>query len=269
MTPPNERPNLLLITTDQQRWDTIAAAGHGHVLTPHLNWLCDTGIRYARAYADCPVCAPSRATIMTGQHAWHHGQVANAGAHSPMATRPTLPGLLTAAGYQTRGQGKMHFEPPRAHYGFESMEILPDYYRWVSRQPGVSAPLDHGLGQNEMEPCFSTVPEAYGATRWSVGRSIDFLETRDPTRPFFLWTSIAKPHPPFDAEKKFWDLYDGLPLPEPVTGDWSSQPDDVPAALRHPTWKLNNIHRFSPEVQRSVRRAYFACITQIDYTLGH
>ena len=59
---PAERPNVLLITTDQQRFDTIHAAGNDAIFTPHLNWLCDTGIRFSRGYTDCPVCAPARAT---------------------------------------------------------------------------------------------------------------------------------------------------------------------------------------------------------------
>ena len=128
---PTDRPNLLLITTDQQRFDTIHAAGNGSIFTPHLNWLCDTGVRYTSAYADCPACAPSRATIMTGLHGHSHGQTGN-DRTTPMAGRPTLPTLLTAAGYQTRAVGKMHFHPVRAHYGFEHMEILPDYYRQVA-----------------------------------------------------------------------------------------------------------------------------------------
>jgi arylsulfatase A-like enzyme len=113
------QPNILLITTDQQRFDTIAAAGNGSIYTPHLNWLCDEGVRYGRAYSDCPICIPGRVTIMTGQHGWTHGTVVNSGARLPLRDWPTLPGVLTERGYQTRGQGKMHFTPARTHYGFE------------------------------------------------------------------------------------------------------------------------------------------------------
>lgn len=268
MSTASERPNLLLITTDQQRFDTIHAAGNQAIFTPHLNWLCDTGIRFSRAYADTPVCAPSRATIMTGLHAYHHGQTTNTSSTSPMARLPTLPGLLTRGGYQTRLIGKAHFHPVRARYGFEHAEILPDYYRWIARQPNAAPPKDHGVGENEMEPVFSTTEERFTQTHWVVERAIDFLETRDDTAPFFLWMSFGKPHPPFDPLARYWNLYDGIDMPEPVFGDWSRAPDAIPAGFMQPTWHLNNAQRFSPAQLRAVRRAYYACITQIDYNLG-
>ena len=197
---PTDRPNLLLITTDQQRFDMLGRAGNSCVFTPHLNWLCDQGVRFTRAYSDCPICMPARATIMTGRHGYRQGLITNTSRPIPAAEHPTLPGVLTDAGYQTRAVGKMHFNPVRAHYGFEHMELPFDYVREMQRA-GRGAEVDGpGLGQNEMEPGFNTIDEARSQTRWIVDRSIDFLETRDPTRPFFMWTSFTKPHPPFDCD---------------------------------------------------------------------
>ena len=169
---------------------------------------------------------PARASIMTGLHAATTGLIGNSGAIRPMETNPTLPGELTKAGYQTRAIGKMHFEPLRAHYGFEHMELLPDYYRYMARHPELGKPKDHGVGENEMEPVFSTVDDSNSLTHWTVDRTIDFLETRDEDRPFFTWCSFAKPHPPFDPCKEYWDLYDGItfaPSPSMVTGRLSSR----------------------------------------------
>jgi len=264
-----DRPNILLITTDQQRSDTIHAAGNPAIFTPHLNWLADQGVRFSRAYTDCPVCVAARATIMTGRHGHSNGLTSNAGSPVPMAEHPTLPGLLTDAGYQTRAIGKMHFHPTRGHYGFEHMELPFDYYRMMERQGLATRPKNHGVGENEMEPVFNTVDENLSITRWLCDRTIDFLETRDPRRPFFTWLSFPKPHPPFDCDWKCWQLYDGIDLPDPVRGDWSTAPDEVPDALRSSTFELNNVHRFSPQQLRNVRRAYYACISQIDYNLGY
>ena len=263
-----ERPNILLITTDQQRFDTLQCAGNQYIYTPHLNWLADTGIRFANCYSDCPVCAPARATIMTGRHAYHHGLTNNSNKVKPMAAETSLPGLLSRAGYQTRAQGKMHFHPNRCHYGFESMEILDDYYREMARHPEYGVPMNHGVGQNEIAPVISTVHETHSLTHWTVQRSIGFLETRDPTRPFFLWTSFAKPHSPFDPCRNYWELYRDRPMPEPARGDWSSTPDDVAPGWRLPSAVLNMVWRYTPEQQADIRRAYYACITQIDYSLG-
>ena len=261
------QPNILLITTDQQRFDTIHAAGNQHIFTPHLNWLCDTGIRFARAYSDCPVCMPARATIMTGLPAYRHGAVGNVNAE-PMRGRATLPALLTAAGYETRAQGKMHFHPMRKKFGFETMELAHDYYRQRNQTDPELCGAQHGMGQNEMEPVLGSVDENHTLVRWVVDRSIDFLETHDPERPFFLWTSISKPHPPFDPSQKYWELYRDQPVPDAVHGDWSSDWTKIPPGFLQPTADLNNAYRFSPEQIRQIRRAYYACITELDVCLG-
>jgi len=262
----DSRPNFLLITTDQQRFDTIAAAGNGSIWTPHLDWLCDTGVRFSHCYADSPICAASRATIMTGQHAWRHGQTGNGG-ESPMSRLPTLPGELTRHGYQTRAIGKMHFKPSRANYGFEHMQLIADYYREMQRAGGPQ-PKEHGVGENEMTPVMTTTDETRTLTHWTAQTSIDFLETRDETRPFFLWTSFTKPHPPFDAPLNYWEIYDGIPMPDPVYGDWSEDPSKLPPGIACPTRKLNNIDRYSKAQLQAVRRAYYACISHVDYNLG-
>ena len=263
-----KKNNLLLITTDQQRFDTLAALGNAHIYTPHLDWLCDEGIAFTRAYSDCPICMPARATLMTGRHGYSLGLTGNDTAVLPLAANPTLPGLLTQAGYQTRAQGKMHFHPIRANYGFEHMELPMDYYRECGRHPHEGLPKEHGVGENETTPVISTVDEAHSLTHWTIRRSIDFLETRDEARPFFLWTSFAKPHPPFDPCANYWALYDRRAVPEPVVGDWSRTVAATPQGYLQSTYGLNSVYRMSPDQIRDMRRAYYACITQIDYQLG-
>ena len=265
-----DRPNILLITTDQQRFDTITSHGNPYIDTPHLDWLSDEGISYRRAYADCPICMPSRATIMTGKAGYTLGLTGNKTGDFPLARHDTLPAILGRAGYQTRAQGKMHFHPVRAHYGFQTMELPMDYYRERHRLASGAAglPKEHGVGENEMHAVVSTVHENDSLTHWTVDRSIDFLETRDPTRPFFLWTSFAKPHPPFDPPANYWALYANRTVGEPVVGDWSRDVATMPQSVLAPTYQLNNVHRFSAEQLANARRAYYACITQIDYSMG-
>lgn len=264
--------HLLLITTDQQRFDTIQAGGNRHILTPHLNWLLETGVQFTRCYADSPICGPSRMTIMTGRHAFTNGAVTNstALAQEPLIDAATsLPGWLTRrGGYQSRAVGKMHFAPERCHNGFEHMEILEDYYREMRRHPERGVPANHGLGQNEMQVGFSTVAETHTLTHWIIDRSVDFLETRDPTRPYFLWTSFSKPHPPYDPCWSYWELYRDKPLPPPILGDWSTIATDVPPGFMFATWQQNGCDTFTEEQLRDCKRAYYACITQVDYNLG-
>lgn len=263
-----QKPNIILITTDQQRFDTIQALGNNSIFTPHLNWLTDEGITFTRCYADCPVCIPSRTTIMSGMRGYSSGIVGNSNHYDLLSQNPTLPGILTQNGYQTRAIGKMHFEPCRAHYGFEHTEITVDYHRQCKKNLDKVYPKGHGNGENEIDPVISTVDEVNSLTHWTVERSIDFLETRDETRPFFLWTGFSKPHPPFDPCFNYWNLYETDDMPDPVYGDWSEDLDDIPHGFYKNTYMLNNIQRYSKKQVKAIRRAYYACITQIDYSLG-
>lgn len=266
------RDNILLITTDQQRFDTIQALGASYVFTPHLNYLAAEGISFTNCYSDCPICVPSRTTIMIGNRGYESGVVSNAAHTRVMMERTdaktTLPSLLTNAGYQTKAMGKMHFSPARAHYGFEEMTLPLDYMRMYDKNQECARPKIHGVGECEIEPVLSTVDVKDSITTWTVDGSVDFLETRDPTRPFFLWTSFTKPHPPFDPCRDYWELYRDISVPEPIRGDWSKTLETTPQGFLAGTYENTNIHLFSSEQIRASRRAYYALITQIDYALG-
>ncbi|MFV0400547.1 MAG: sulfatase-like hydrolase/transferase [Oscillospiraceae bacterium] len=266
------RDNILLITTDQQRFDTIQALGNRHIFTPHLNYLVGEGISFTRSYADCPVCVPSRTTIMTGKTGYESGVVSNATHRSFMetqtASRSTLPAVLTDCGYQTKAVGKMHFDPARACYGFESMELPLDYMREYDGKRDTARPKAHGVGECEMEPVISTVDTKDSLTTWITDRSCNFLETRDPLRPFFLWASFTKPHPPFDPCRDYWLLYETGNMPDPITGDWSATLEGTPQGFLAGSYENTNMHLFGPEQLRASKRAYYAMITQLDYSLG-
>lgn len=269
MSTSSERPNILFINTDQQRFDTINALGAGHMMTPHMDWLVESGVTFTRAYADAPICVPTRATWINGRQYINMPEgYGNFGQPTTDRADQTLPAILTRHGYQTKAVGKLHYEPVRANYGWEHAEIHADYYHEMAQHPEYGAPMDHGLGQNEMQPAISTVDETRSLTRWTIERSVRFLETRDETRPFCLHVGISKPHPPFDPCRNYWDLYADIPQPAPIYGDWSLNAADVPAPFFYPTWFLNGADRFSPEVIRACRRAYAALVTQIDYSLG-
>lgn len=267
-----KKENIILITTDQQRFDTIQALGNKHIFTPHLNYMVSEGISFTRCYADCPVCMPSRTTIMTGKKGYEAGIVGNADHQEFMQaqtlSKKTLPARLTEHGYQTKGVGKMHFEPARANYGFEHIELPLDYMRLHDKNQLVSRPKAHGVGECELEPVISTADSKDSITAWTVDRSVDFIETRDPLRPFFMWTSFTKPHPPFDPCMDYWMLYDTDKMPNPIYGDWSEQLETTPQGFLAGTYQNTNIHMHSLDQVKAVRRAYYAMITQLDYSLG-
>lgn len=267
-----EKDNIILITTDQQRFDTIQALGNKHIFTPHLNYMVSEGISFTRGYADCPLCVPSRTTIMTGKMGYKSGIIGNSNHQELMEKltkeRKTLPAILTDNGYQTKAVGKMHFIPSRANYGFEDMQLPLDYMRLHDKNQQIARPKAHGLGECSIEPVISTVNPKDSITTWTIDESIDFVETRDPLRPFFMWTSFTKPHPPFDPCLDYWTLYDTDKMPPPIYGDWSEDLDATPQGFLAGTYENTSVHLHTTEQMQAVKRAYYAMITQIDYSLG-
>ena len=260
-------PNILLITTDQQRYDTCGQAAPSFMRTPHYNNLVREGITFTNAYADCPLCVPARLSLMTGKYGTHYAQQGNGPSTNVMGRKGTLPDLMREAGYQTSAIGKMHFNPQRARHGFEEMIIPEDYYREMERSGNPLQPMRHGLDQCELFPSLSTVPEPLTLTSWITEQCVRYIkERRDPTVPFFLWCSYSKPHPPLDPPEPYYSMYDNYDIPEPVHGDWS-EPENCPTAFERfrQTWGGDLL---SPETIRKARSAYYGLITHIDYNLG-
>ena len=87
-------PNLVLVTTDQQRFDTVAPYAPSFVRMPHFDFLAREGVRFDRAYTDVPVCVASRVGLLTGQTFLEHGMLRNGESSSVMGYEETLPGRL-------------------------------------------------------------------------------------------------------------------------------------------------------------------------------
>lgn len=116
------RPNILLLLTDQQRFDTIQASGSSFsARTPHLDTLARAGVSFDRAYCTAPVCSPSRATLMTGLFPHQAGVPGNLGRDVPPLSPalPTVGKMLRAGGYQTVYHGKWHLGGCLEEHGFE------------------------------------------------------------------------------------------------------------------------------------------------------
>jgi arylsulfatase len=261
------RPNILLVTTDQQRADTVGATSPGWLRTPHLDQLAREGVCFDRAYADNPLCVPSRIAVMSGQSVWQHRMLNNGLTSDALADTGTLPDLLRARGYQTVGIGKMHFGPERARHGFDETILPADYYREMRDAGHAAQPMRHGLGQNELYPSLATVPEAQTLTAWLCDQAALFVrERRDPTRPFFLWLSFSKPHPPLDPPEPYYSMYLDADIPGPAISDWSTDASS-PAVVNWMRHK-ESYDQLDPSVVRAARAAYYGLVTQVDYNLG-
>ena len=264
----DERPNILIISTDQQRWDTCGPEKEPVLRTPHLDYLAADGLNFKRAYADCPVCVPTRAALMTGKTCFHHGMGANDRTYQYFDEENTLPTVLRNAGYQTAAIGKAHFDPQYKTHGFENFQPLGDYYRWIAQHYGPEyQPRRHGLGENEPYPIKATVPENLTLTSWITEQAAEWIQhRRDPSKPWLLWVSYSKPHPPLDPPEPYYSMYMHSDVPKPVMGAWPIK-DDAPNAVKQKQYGhgVSNMH---PEHIHAMRAAYYGCITQIDHGIG-
>lgn len=270
----DDRPNIVLIITDQMRGDCLSILGHPVVKTPNLDELGYRGAVFTRAYSTCPSCIAARASLMTGLSPSAHGRLGYQD-RVPWRYERMLPQALSDAGYQTHCVGKTHFFPQGAHFGFHSLDtyegaqnfdgtFVNDYYEWLREQSN-GRYVDEtasGLTFNSWNARPSPLPEEWHNNSWVATKSIDFLRRRDPTRPFFLNVSFHRPHPPIDPPQVFFDLYQDVEIPPPPVGDWAAV-HDVPVT------SLDAWHgRLDPLLLAQARRGYYAQIAHIDCQIG-
>ncbi|MCE5216912.1 sulfatase-like hydrolase/transferase, partial [bacterium] len=208
------KPNILLLFTDQQRWDTIHALGNPYIQTPFLDRLVAEGTSFTSAYTPSPVCVAARCSLVLSQWAHQTGCTAN----TPMPQdRTSMMELLQGEGYQTHGVGKMHFVPDaRKLWGFDSRVFSEeggmrenDDFCDTLRSNGYEYLLDPNGVRSEWYyvPQPSQLPARLHHSTFVADRSIQFLQGRDRSRPFLLWSSFVKPHPPFESPVPWNRLY--------------------------------------------------------------
>ena len=190
------RPNIIYMMSDDHGYQAISAYGYGLNKTPNIDALTSNGMRFNRAYVTNSICGPSRAVMLTGKHSHVNGFKDN---HSTFdGNQPTVAKMLHEAGYQTAIIGKWHLvsEPQ----GFDYWNIVPgqgDYYNPDFIENGVR----------------SRVP-GY-VTNITTDYAIDWLEKRDPSKPFFLMYQQKAPHRNWMPEPKYYHLFDSVQFPVP------------------------------------------------------
>jgi arylsulfatase A-like enzyme len=261
-----DRPNILLIMTDQQRGDCLSIDGHPVLLTPTMDRIAGQGVRFKHAYTTCPSCIAARRSLLSGQFPATHGMM---GYHDGIEwdAPPTLPQVLSDNGYHTYLVGRnMHQSPRRKRYGYDHMVIHAgddsDYDEWLSRrQPeGSGGYYGTGVMHNDWTARPWHMPEAYHQTNWTVNEALEFLRKRDPSCPFFLTVSFLAPHPPLVPPAPYMERYLRTELPEPVIGDWAEPPDNNGLGMGQSASRVD----LTGEALRSARAAYYGLINHID-----
>lgn len=281
----SKRPNILFICTDQQRYDAAGCYGNPHILTPTIDRLARDGVLFDQCYVQNPVCAPSRASLVTGQYVHTHGLWANGvelPSHAPLVSR-----ALAEGGYDCGMIGKMHLascfsgrtEPRREDdgYGFYRWAHDPShassenaYHQWLAEHhPALYEQAKAGgARQRHQAAAFDTLPTEAHYTRWASEMALEFLhDHRDPEQPFFLWLNYFDPHHPFVAPREYLDRYDPEALPDPITApdELATKPAIQADASRESY--AGYARGFADHSYRDIKQiiaAYYAMVTLID-----
>lgn len=241
--------NILLITTDQMRFDALGCNGGEVARTPVIDALATRGTNYTRAHNQNVVCMPARATIITGQQVNTHGVWMN-GVSMP-EDQFTIAHWLRDHGYRTGLVGKAHFEPwlgapadyfenrmaaegsTGPHRGFDHMELANHFFeghshydRWMETHPEAKArfyPMIGEKGQNTVSAGETgavqvwpmDVPRELYHTDWVADRTLDWLRSLEGEDPWFCWMSFPDPHHPWDVPQSEMHRVDWRETPLP------------------------------------------------------
>ena len=268
-----KRPNILILMVDQLNGTLFPDGPADFLHAPNLKKLAARSTRFRNSYTASPLCAPGRASFMSGQLPSDTGVYDNAAEFT--SSIPTYAHHLRRAGYQTCLSGKMHFVGPDQMHGLEerlTTDIYPADFGWTPdyRKPGER--IDwwyHNMGSvtgagvaeisNQMEYDDEV---AYNATRkiYDLGRGLD-------DRPWCLTVSFTHPHDPYVARKKYWDLYEDCEhlLPEVGAIPYEEQDNHSKRIFDANDWRSFDITE--DDIKRS-RRAYFANISYLDDKIG-
>jgi arylsulfatase A-like enzyme len=276
------RPNILLITTDQQRYDTLGVTSSLQVRTPSLDALAQRGVLFRHAYVQSPICIPSRACLQTGRYPHQHGvtymeEVIDDTPGLP-AWEVTFMERLQAAGYRTAAFGKLHMMPAK---GFHEIKLtggkgerwtrsagLPiglgplgrDYAAWLEeRHPGGYEAIYEQRRRPEYRAnraaITNVLPLEEYVDYWIAENTVEFLR-RDHQKPFFVWCGFCGPHGPIDPPRPYDACY-------PI--------DEVILPANYQVDQNGNPRQTTAEEDRLARRYcafYWGLVTLIDDLVG-
>ena len=266
-----KQPNVLLISTDHWPAELLGAAEHPSILTPTLDELARSGVRFRNAYSECPVCIPARRTLMTGVSPRTHGD-RDFGETMPMPDLPTMAQAFRDAGYQAYAVGKLHVYPQRNRIGFDDVTldeegrtqygVVDDYEAFLANQGCAGAQFDHGMSNNDYTVRTWHLPENLHATNWATQEMVRTVKRRDPGRPAFWYLSYRHPHPPMVPLEAYLESYRSADLELPREGSWCH--GELPYLLQ--AVRGRNAH-MGPRQTRDALQAFYALCTHIDHQL--
>ena len=253
-----KRPNIIFILTDDQRWDALGVAGNPIVQTPEMDALANAGTYFKNAFSTTPICAASRASILTGLYERTHGYTFQ----KPRLKQPyadiIYPKLLKENGYHVGFFGKLGVIIDSANQYFGQS----DFY-------------DRGGSPDRRGYFYKKIgKDTVHLTRYTGHQAQQFINNAPVDKPFCLSLSFSAPHGHDNAaEQYFWqdksaDLYKNIQIPEPLLGEdeyFNRLPKEVRDGFNRVRWKW----RFdTPEKYQQMVKGYYRMITEIDNEIG-
>ncbi len=243
---------MIFLLTDDQRYDALSCAGNPVIRTPNMDWLAQNGIRFENAFVTTPICAASRASLLTGLYERKHGFTFTKPPIRKEYCDSSYPPLLRKAGYRTGFVGKFGVDVPD---GVEDEWF--DYFR-----------------PSALPYLMDIDGEKRHLTDVNMDRALDFIRGTDPEQSFCLSLSTWAPHAHDSEEQQyFWpsacdDLYRDAVIPPPVLGEpsfFESLPEFMKKSLNRGRW----FWRFdTPEKYQKMVKGYYRMISGVDMALG-
>ncbi|MGB2905948.1 MAG: sulfatase [Candidatus Aminicenantaceae bacterium] len=292
-----EKPNVLFIAVDDLRPE-LGCYGNDLIKTPNLDKLASEGCVFTHHFAAVPTCGASRYGLLTGLRPRTRVEIGNEAIRHMLSSKPeteipeTFIHLLKQNGYTTIGIGKIGHYPDGLLYGYEEQpgterelphswdEMLFDAGKWGTGWNAFFAYADGSNRQSRSKNVRPYEDAPVNDNGYPDGLTADMAveklrELSVQQGPFFLGVGFFKPHLPFNAPQKYWDLYEESDIP--VTPS-NSLPENVNRASLHPSTELNQYrfgeekasldHPVSDKYARKLRHAYFACVSYVDAQIG-
>ncbi|MCB0670271.1 MAG: sulfatase [Saprospiraceae bacterium] len=251
-----EKPNIIFLLTDDQRWDALGAMGNSEIMTPNLDRLAQEGVMFRNAYVTTPICCTSRASILSGQYARRH-KINDFQTHfSRKAWKKCYPHLMKMAGYYSGFVGK---------YGVGSEKDFPladfDYWKGIPGQPYYETEDDEG---HEIH-----------LTRKMGDQCLDFIRQAPDDQPFCLSVSFKAPHVQdgdlrqFIFDPAYQDLFRNTVIP-PVKHGEDAVYEKFPEFFRENNEARNRwqIRFATPDMYQESVKAYYRLIYGVDVVVG-
>jgi arylsulfatase A-like enzyme len=282
----DKRPNIILIITDQQRYDTIYALGFPYMETPILDRLVREGVAFSNCFITAPSCVPSRASLFNGYYPHTTGIFKNGDPWSRSWVE-----RLAEAGYHCVNIGKMHTVPLETPLGFHERYVVENKDRYLEGRyyfdEWDKALAAHGLvkQQRVLYRKRKDYRQRLGAFEWELPEELHadmfvgnmatwWINSYPRTEPLFLHVGFPGPHPPYDPISRYTKSYleKDLPIMEVTDEELATQPEAFLQMRKHNSEVDHDsiIHLLNPTIeQRHRQRAYYlANVTMIDEKIG-